>query len=115
LLNGLQRTEEAAACYCRVITLRPKYREARKLLALAHCTLGEFGKAAEIFEQWLAEEPDDPIARHMLAACTGRNVPARAANGFVQATFDSFAASFEAKLATLSIVRRRWSQPCWRM
>ena len=102
LLNGLQRTEEAAACYCRVITLRPKYREARKLLALAHCTLGEFGKAAEIFEQWLAEEPDDPIARHMLAACTGRNVPARAANGFVQATFDSFAASFEAKLATLS-------------
>ena len=102
LLNGLQRTEEAAACYCKVITLRPKYREARKLLALAHCTLGEFGKAAEIFEQWLAEEPDDPIARHMLAACTGRNVPARASNGFVQATFDSFAASFEAKLATLS-------------
>jgi len=93
LLNGLQRTEEAAASYCRVITLRPKYREARKLLALAHCTLGEFGKAAE---------PEDPIARHMLAACTGRNVPARAANGFVQATFDSFAASFEAKLATLS-------------
>jgi predicted TPR repeat methyltransferase len=92
----------SAACYCKVITLRPKYREARKLLALAHCTLGEFGKAAEIFEQWLAEEPDDPIARHMLAACTGRNVPARAANGFVQATFDSFAASFEAKLATLS-------------
>jgi predicted TPR repeat methyltransferase len=102
LLNGLKRTEEAAACYCRVITLRPKYREARKLLALAHCTLGEFGKAAEIFEQWLAEEPEDPIARHMLAACTGRDVPARASNGFVQATFDSFAASFEAKLATLS-------------
>ena len=102
LLNGLQRTEEAAACYCRVITLRPKYREARKLLALAHCTLGEFGKAAEIFEQWLAEEPEDPIARHMLAACTGRDVPARASNGFVQATFDSFASSFEAKLASLS-------------
>ena len=40
LLNGLKRTEEAAACYCKVITLRPKHREARKLLALAHCTLG---------------------------------------------------------------------------
>src|SRR3954468_9950381 len=102
LLNGLQRPEEAAACYCRVITLRPKYREARKLLALAHCTLGEIGKAAEIFEQWLAEEREDPIARHMLAACTGRDVPARASNGFVQATFDSFAASFESKLAKLS-------------
>jgi tetratricopeptide (TPR) repeat protein len=57
LLNALKRTEEAAACYCKVITLRPKYREARKLLALAHCTLGEIGKAAQIFEQWLAEEP----------------------------------------------------------
>ncbi len=102
LLNSLKRTGEAAACYCKVITLRPKYREARKLLALAHCTLGEFGKAAQIFEQWLEEEPDDPIARHMLAACTGRDVPARASNGFVEATFDSFASSFEAKLAILS-------------
>ena len=30
LLNGLKRTEEAAACYCKVITLRPKHREARR-------------------------------------------------------------------------------------
>ena len=102
LLNALKRTEEAAACYCKVITLRPKYREARKLLALAHCTLGEIGKAAQIFEQWLAEEPEDPIARHMLAACTGRDVPERASDGFVAATFDGFSASFEAKLAVLS-------------
>ena len=102
LLNALKRTEEAAACYCKVITLRPKYREARKLLALAHCTLGEIGKAAQIFEQWLAEEPEDPIARHMLAACTGRDVPERASDGFVEATFDGFSASFEAKLAVLS-------------
>ena len=102
LLNGLKRTEEAAACYCKVITLSPKHREARKLLALAHCMLGEIGKAADIFEKWLAEEPGDPIARHMLAACTGRNVPERASNAFVETTFDSFASSFEAKLETLS-------------
>ena len=102
LLNGLKRTEEAAACYCKVITLRPKHREARKLLALAHCTLGEIGKAANIFQEWLDEEPEDPIARHMLAACTGRNVPERASNAFVETTFDSFASTFEAKLETLS-------------
>ena len=101
LLNGLQRTEEAAACYCKVITLRPKHREARKLLALAHCMLGEIGKAVTIFEEWLEQEPEDPIARHMLAACTGRDVPGRASDGFVAATFDSFASSFEAKLETL--------------
>ena len=102
LLNGLKRTEEAAACYCRVITLRPKHREARRLLALAHSTLGEVGKAISILEEWLAEEPGDPIAQHMLAACTGRNVPARASNGFVEKTFDSFADSFESKLEQLS-------------
>ncbi len=102
LLNGLKCTEEAAACYCKAVTLRPKHREARKLLALAHCVLGETDKAANIYEEWLEEEPGDPIARHMLAACTGRDVPDRASNGFVEATFDHFAASFEAKLERLS-------------
>ena len=102
LLNGLRRTEEAAACFCRVITLRPKHREARRLLALAHCTLGEVAEAVSILEEWLAEEPDDPIALHMLAACTGRGVPARASNAFVEKTFDSFADSFESKLEQLS-------------
>src|SRR5262249_50545598 len=102
LLGGLGRTEEAAACYCKVVTLRPKHREARKLLALAHCRLGESDKAVRIFEEWLDEEPENPVARHMLAACTGRGVPARASDAFVATTFDSFAASFEAKLARLS-------------
>jgi len=102
LLNAQKRTQEAAACYSKVITLRPKHRDARKLLALAHCTLGEITEAVRIFEEWLAEEPGDPVARHMLAACTGLDVPERASNGYVEATFDSFAASFESKLAKLS-------------
>ena len=102
LLNGLKRTKEASACYCKVITLRPKHRDARRLLALAHCTLGEIGKAVKILEEWLDEEPDDPIALHMRAACTGRDVPARASNVFVEKTFDSFASSFESKLEQLS-------------
>jgi predicted TPR repeat methyltransferase len=102
LLNGLKRTEEAAACFSKVITLRPKHREARRLLALAHCTLGQISEAVNIFKEWLEEEPEDPIALHMLAACTGRNVPARASNAFVERTFDSFASSFESKLERLS-------------
>ena len=53
-------------------------------------------------EEWLEEEPGDPIARHMLAACTGRDVPERASSAFVEKTFDSFASSFESKLASLS-------------
>lgn len=102
LLNGLKRTEESVTCFCKAITLRPKHPEARRLLALAHCTLGEVDQAIQIFEEWLADDPDDPIARHMLSACTGRDIPGRASNRYVERTFDSFAASFESKLAKLS-------------
>jgi predicted TPR repeat methyltransferase len=102
LLNSLKRTQEAVACFCKVITLRPKHPEARKLLALAHCALGETDEAARIFREWLASDPDVPIARHMLPACTGEDAPRRASDQFVEATFDSFASSFESKLARLS-------------
>ena len=101
LLNGEKRQREAALCFSKVITLRPRHPEARRLLALAHHTLGEVDKAVEVCEAWLQEEPDDPIALHMLAACSGRDVPPRASDAFIEKTFDSFAASFDAKLAAL--------------
>ncbi len=101
LLNAQKRPQEATLCFSRVITLRPKDPEARRLLALAHCMLGEVDEAVQVFEEWLAEEPESPIALHMLAACSGRDVPARASDAFVEATFDSFASSFDARLAKL--------------
>ena len=101
LLNGQKRTHEAVVCFCKVITFRPKHPEARRLLALAHCALGEVDVAVGIFEEWLKEEPDHPIARHMIAACSGRDVPDRASDGFIEQTFDSFAGSFDSKLAKL--------------
>lgn len=101
LLNAQKRPREAALCFSKVITLRPKDPEARRLLALAHCTLGEVEQAVRIFEEWLEDDPDDPVARHMLAACSGRNVPPRASDAFIETTFDNFAASFDSKLAKL--------------
>ncbi len=101
LLNGQKRSHEAAVCFSKAITLRPRDPQARRLLALAYCTLGEVDKAVALFEEWLEEEPDNPIALHMLAACTGRDVPPRASDAFVETTFDSFAASFDSKLAKL--------------
>ena len=102
LLNGQKRPREAALCFSKVITLRPKDPDARRLLALAHCTLGEVEQAVQIFHEWLEDDPNDPVALHMVAACSGRNVPARASNAFIETTFDSFAASFDSKLAKLS-------------
>jgi predicted TPR repeat methyltransferase len=101
LLNSQNRQREAALCFSKVITLRPKHPEARSLLALAYYTLGEVDRAVEVFEEWLQDEPDNPVARHMLAACSGRDVPSRASDEYIETTFDSFAASFDAKLAKL--------------
>jgi predicted TPR repeat methyltransferase len=101
LLNAEKRSHEAALCFSKVITLRPKDPEARRLLGLAYFTLGEVDQAVAVFEEWLDEEPDNPIARHLLAACSGRDVPPRASDAFIEATFDSFADSFDAKLAKL--------------
>ena len=102
LLNALGRSREASDCFCRALTLRPKHRDTRRLLVLAHCMIGQVDEAVELLEQWLAEEPDDAIAAHMLAASTGRDVPARASDAFIVNTFDTFASSFEAKLESLS-------------
>jgi predicted TPR repeat methyltransferase len=101
LLNAQKRIPEAVHCFCKVITLRPKHPEARRLLALAHYTIGEADEAVRVFDEWLAEEPNHPIAVHMRAACSGEAVPDRASDGFVEQTFDSFAGSFDAKLAKL--------------
>ena len=38
----------------------------------------------------------------MRAACSGEDVPARAAADYIETTFDSFAANFKAKLERLS-------------
>jgi len=102
LLNAQKRPREAAVCFSKVITLRPNDPEARRLLALAHCTLGEVEHAVRIFEEWLADDPDDPVALHMHAACSGRDIPARASDAFIERSFDSFAASFDSKLAKLA-------------
>ena len=101
LLSAAGRMRDAVRCYCKVITLSPQHGDARRLLALAHSTLGEHDKAVAIFEKWAAEEPDNPLVQHMLAACSGRDVPPRASDAFVEKVFDGFAASFDAKLAAL--------------
>ena len=83
-------------------TLSPHHSSARRLLALAHCTLGEPEKAIEIFEQWLEEEPDNPIrgtCSPPVPVATCRSGPRTRTSRTV---FDEFAASFEAKLAKLS-------------
>ena len=102
LLSSRGMVREAVAYYCKAITLTPNHPEARKLLGIAYYTIGKVDAAAEVFREWLQAEPDNPIARHMLAACSGEDVPLRAADDYVEQTFDGFAGSFDVKLEKLA-------------
>jgi predicted TPR repeat methyltransferase len=85
----------------RAITLWPHHLQARDQVIRALVLLGERVRAAQMYRDWLAEEPDNPLVQHHLAACLGEAQPERASDAYVQKVFDSFAASFDAKLETL--------------
>jgi predicted TPR repeat methyltransferase len=101
LLSSRGLVEQAVAYYCKAITLMPNHPQSRKLLGIAYYRLGQVEAAASVFRDWLRDEPANPIAHHMFAACSGDNVPARASDAYVEATFDGFAGSFEGKLERL--------------
>jgi predicted TPR repeat methyltransferase len=69
-----------------------------KLLGVVLYKAGEVAKATEVFRQWMEREPDNPVAAHLHAACSGQEAPARAPDHYVEAEFDQFAASFESVL-----------------
>jgi len=101
VLDHMGRLQEALEAHCKHITLRPTQADAHRYLALAYSTIGEHEKAVAVCEEWVRNNPNDPRARHALAAHSGRNVPPRAADEYVEKVFDDFAEGFEAKLARL--------------
>ncbi len=58
-------------------------------------------KARQVLAEWAAFDPDDPVARHMLAAYSGNDPPPRASDGYVERHFDEFAATFDDVLGNL--------------
>jgi predicted TPR repeat methyltransferase len=102
LLSCQNRVKEAVVCYCKAITLTPGHPEANRMLGIAYYTLRQFDAAAQVFARWLEQEPDHPVAKHMYAACSGKDIPPRASDAYVETTFDGFADSFDAKLGKLS-------------
>ena len=101
VLLGQGRVEEALAHFWKAIALDPSLGESRQLIGVALGYLGRFEEAAQQYREWLEREPEHPVARHMLAACGGAEMPHRADDAYVRNTFDSFAATFDAKLAHL--------------
>ncbi|MGH6647522.1 tetratricopeptide repeat protein [Aquabacterium sp.] len=102
LLRLQGKTQESLQHFCEALILNPKQHHARKMLGVAYYTLKRFDEAAQVYREWLRDEPDNPVPKHYLAACTGESVPERADDAYVEATFDEFAESFDANLETLT-------------
>jgi predicted TPR repeat methyltransferase len=98
LLAETGREEESSLFSCQAFILPPLAGKSQKILGIAYYRLGRLAEAAECYRAWLHTEPDNAIAQHFLAACTGKGVPARASDGFVTAVFDDMAESFNDKL-----------------
>lgn len=79
----------------RAIELDPHHAQAHYNLGYMLYMAGEREAATQVFRDWLAFDADNPIARHMLAALSGEDVPERAADDYVARTFDGFADSFD--------------------
>ena len=101
LFRRKRRPDDALASFRRVLDSNPRFAAAYESLGLLLYRMGRTDHAADVYRKWLEVEPGQPLARHMLAATTGRDVPARADDRYVAELFDGFANSFDAQLQTL--------------
>ena len=95
------RVEDGLLANSRAIVLWPRHLQARNAVPRALVHLGRLDEAARLYREWLAADPDNPVIHHHLAACSGGVAPERASDGYVERTFDAFAATFDANLAAL--------------
>jgi len=100
-LEALDLMDKALTAYRQAVMLRPFHYDSYRRLGSALYGWGRIDEAADVYRKWLSLEPDNPVAAHLLAACTGREVPARASDAAVRTIFESFADSFDEVLERL--------------
>jgi predicted TPR repeat methyltransferase len=100
-LSGLHRVEEALDAHREAMRLAPQSADSYRHLGAVLYTIGRIEEAAEVYRQWLDLFPNDPRARHLFAACSGKGAPRRASDEYVRVEFDGYAHMFDASLARL--------------
>ena len=94
----MEHLEQAAGCFGRAFELDPRNLRALEALGVTLYALKRRDEARGVYRDWLEREPDNPVPRHMLAACGGAEAPPRAADDYVRELFDGFADSFDEQL-----------------
>lgn len=100
-LGQQKKLPEAVAAYRRALAIQPYNDDAYENLCRTLYIAEEHDEAKKVLNQWLEYDPENPIARHTLAAMTGNNVPERASDAYIQRTFAGFAGSFDRVLQEL--------------
>lgn len=101
LLWDLDRIGEALTFYQQSLVLMPYDGESYRRVGASLAALGRNEEAITVYDRWVELEPDNELARHMIAATSGRDVPRRASDKFVAGTFDMFAQTFDKVLKRL--------------
>ena len=97
-----ERVNDALQVCLDALMVAPRNPTLRRILGVIYAAQGMNDEAEQLYRTWLADEPDNAEAKFRLVACTQRGVPERAPDDYVAQIFDSFAESFDAKLASLS-------------
>lgn len=100
-LRARDALEEALVAWGRALELQPSLRNVAISYGHLLYRLNRLQEALEFYARWEAALPDDPIPQHMRAAMGGARQPPRASDGYVRATFDDFAESFDRNLEDL--------------
>lgn len=96
--QNLEHLEQAVDCFRKALEIDPTAVDALEKLGVSLYALKRREEAQQVYRDWLQREPDNPVPRHMLAACGGSEAPMRADDAYVCAEFDSFAESFDRQL-----------------
>ena len=102
VLGQLDRHGEAVDAYRHAVELNPNHLEAYKQLGTTLYRVGQSDEAIAVYKEWLRLSPNHPVALHMLAACSGEDIPTRATDDYVQQLFDGFANEFDEHLGRLN-------------
>jgi predicted TPR repeat methyltransferase len=100
-LLKMGRVHDSLIAHSHAVAEWPEHLQPRHEVIRGLMLLGEIDRAAKLIQDWLAEDANNAVAQHLLAACLQGDVPQRASDAYVEQVFDSFASSFDAKLEKL--------------
>ena len=100
-LADLGDYEEALSAYKKSLKYSSIDGLTPKAIARVQYDLGRTDDAIRTLQRWVFASPDDAVARHLLAAFKGENIPKRASDECVRQTFDGFSKTFDEVLDRL--------------